>query len=414
MSLGDLNRHSNHFPDAVAFRPERYLGAAEDTSSWLAFSAGTRRCLGATFAPFELGIVFSRIVQRTGLVAVGPPERSARAGLALAQRRQQPPPPRGPGDSARPTGADSMTAVSPPGPPLPRSLQRLAFNAAQTPFLRACRRRYGDVVGFDRGAGRTVFDPELTRQVLHASPRELAFVGDAEQVIISEHTFVTFAEQDHLEWRRRISRVLTGEQLRSYASVMRDRTDRAIDSWPVGEPFALVGPLQRLMAEIIADLVLGPGGGPRREELLDALMALPRGEASRAQVEELMVDEGRAMDVGDQALTLLLAGAETAADAGLGVRAAPATPRRAQVVAGGGLRQSRAQGEPAPASPRAPRPAPRSRQAVRLGGFVMAPGTLIRASLSQIGDPEFRPERFLEGRDHPPCCSAPARTDAWA
>ena len=169
-------------------------------------------------------------------------------------------------------------------------------------------------MGFDTGAPVVIVsDPELTRQVLHASPRELAFVGDAEQVIISEHTFVTFAEQDHLEWRRRISRVLTGEQLRSYASVMRDRTDSAIDSWPVGEPFALVGPLQRLMAEIIADLVLGPGGGPRREELLDALMALPRGEASRAQVEELMVDEGRAMDVGDQALTLLLAGAETTA-----------------------------------------------------------------------------------------------------
>ena len=170
-----------------------------------------------------------------------------------------------------------MTAAAPPGPPLPSALQRLAFNAASTPFLKACRRRYGDVVRFDMEPPLViVFDPELTRQVLHASSRDLAFVGDAAQVLISEHTFVTFEEQDHLEWRRRISRVLTGEELRSYAGLMRDRTDRAIDSWPVGEPFSLVGPLQRLMGEIIADLVLGPGDGPRREELLDALWALPR------------------------------------------------------------------------------------------------------------------------------------------
>ena len=97
------------------------------TSSWLVFSAGTRRCLGATFSPFELEIVFSRIVQRTDLVAVGRPEGSARAGLSPAQRRQSLPR-RGSGDSARPTGANSMTAVSPPGLHA-RSLQRLAFNA---------------------------------------------------------------------------------------------------------------------------------------------------------------------------------------------------------------------------------------------------------------------------------------------
>jgi cytochrome P450 len=83
VSLGDLNRHRDHFPDADVFRPERYLDPAEDTSSWLVFSVGTRRCLGATFSLFELGIVFSRIVQRTDLVAVGRPEGSARAGLSL-------------------------------------------------------------------------------------------------------------------------------------------------------------------------------------------------------------------------------------------------------------------------------------------------------------------------------------------
>jgi hypothetical protein len=294
-----------------------------------------------------------------------------------------------------------MTAVSPPGPPLPRALQRLAFNAASTPFLRACRRRYGDVVGFDTGTPVVVvFDPDLTRQLLHASPRDLAFVGDAAQVLISEHTFVTFAEQDHLQWRRRISRVLTGEQLRSYGGLMRDRTDRAIDSWPIGEPFALVGPLQRLMGEIIADLVLEPDGGPRREELLDALWALPRGKASRAQVEELMVDEGRAMDEGDQAITLLLAGAETtAATLAWAFELLLRHPAALESLEKDGYVRAVIQ-----ESLRLHPPVPHAQRRVldrpyELGGFVIAPGTVIRASLSRIGDPAFRPERFLEKRE---------------
>lgn len=83
VSLGELHRHTDHFPDAEVFRPERYLHPDEDTSAWLAFSAGLRRCVGATFAPFELAIIFGRIVERTELAAVGRPERAGRVGFAL-------------------------------------------------------------------------------------------------------------------------------------------------------------------------------------------------------------------------------------------------------------------------------------------------------------------------------------------
>ena len=42
-------------PQPDEFRPERFLGDdAPDTYTWLPFGGGTRRCLGASFATFEM------------------------------------------------------------------------------------------------------------------------------------------------------------------------------------------------------------------------------------------------------------------------------------------------------------------------------------------------------------------------
>src|SRR5688572_12264327 len=48
--------------------------------------------------------------------------------------------------SAAGNGAAPADSVMPPGPPLPRLLQTLAFVFAPAPYIDACRRRYGDVV----------------------------------------------------------------------------------------------------------------------------------------------------------------------------------------------------------------------------------------------------------------------------
>ena len=78
-------------PGPRQFRPERFLGDdAPGTYEWLPFGGGIRRCLGASFALYEM-----RIVLRDGAAAgaprhrsaVGAPESVTRRAITLAPTR---------------------------------------------------------------------------------------------------------------------------------------------------------------------------------------------------------------------------------------------------------------------------------------------------------------------------------------
>jgi len=84
-SIATIHRREDCYPDARAFRPERFLGPdAPDTYSWLPFGGGTRRCLGASFATFEMQLVIRRVLERTNLAPVGRrPEKGVRRGITF-------------------------------------------------------------------------------------------------------------------------------------------------------------------------------------------------------------------------------------------------------------------------------------------------------------------------------------------
>ena len=48
------------YPEPFAFRPERFLEDGPDTYGWIPFGGGIRRCIGASFAEFEMRIVAAR------------------------------------------------------------------------------------------------------------------------------------------------------------------------------------------------------------------------------------------------------------------------------------------------------------------------------------------------------------------
>jgi cytochrome P450 len=52
------------YPDPYAFEPERFLGQAPGTYTWIAFGGGRRRCLGASFATLEMKIVLRAVLSR--------------------------------------------------------------------------------------------------------------------------------------------------------------------------------------------------------------------------------------------------------------------------------------------------------------------------------------------------------------
>ena len=65
--------------DPEAFRPERFLdGAAPDPYTWIPFGGGVRRCLGASFATFEMKVVLETILPAADLIPSSPEPEAAR------------------------------------------------------------------------------------------------------------------------------------------------------------------------------------------------------------------------------------------------------------------------------------------------------------------------------------------------
>ena len=63
-----IHRRPDVYPEPEAFRPERFLGDdAPGTYEWLPFGGSVRRCLGASFALYEMRIVLDTILRRATL-----------------------------------------------------------------------------------------------------------------------------------------------------------------------------------------------------------------------------------------------------------------------------------------------------------------------------------------------------------
>ena len=81
-------RREDLWPDAAAFRPERWVdGATPESRSWIPYGGGVRRCAGAPFAEMEMREVLRTAAALDFRPARPAPERARRSMLVVVPER---------------------------------------------------------------------------------------------------------------------------------------------------------------------------------------------------------------------------------------------------------------------------------------------------------------------------------------
>jgi cytochrome P450 family 135 len=174
----------------------------------------------------------------------------------------------------------------PPGPRLPGVVQGFRYTRDPIGFFVRLTERYGDAftVSFPY-FGRIVYlaDPELVKEVFTGDPAQF-HAGEANATVIEPalgpNSVLTLDEERHLRQRRLLLPPFHGESVRRYGELIRQIAEDDIETWPLGEPFALRRHTQRITLTVILRAVFGVRG----EERFNRACALVDEFAARANL----------------------------------------------------------------------------------------------------------------------------------
>jgi cytochrome P450 len=154
-------------------------------------------------------------------------------------------------------------APFPPGSKLSAVAQAVRYVRAPLGFLTELQRRHGDIfsVSFPY-FGKVVYvaDPALIKAVFTGSPKQF-HAGEANATVLEPalgpNSVLTLDDAPHMQQRKLLLPPFHGERIQRYGKLMREVTLREMESWPVGEPFALRRHTQRITLAVIMRAVFG-------------------------------------------------------------------------------------------------------------------------------------------------------------
>ena len=84
VSIDLTHRNPALWPEAERFDPERFLDARPRPFAYFPFGGGSRRCIGMSYASYELRLIVAEALRRFRIVPAGPPEAARTRGFTLA------------------------------------------------------------------------------------------------------------------------------------------------------------------------------------------------------------------------------------------------------------------------------------------------------------------------------------------
>jgi cytochrome P450 len=151
----------------------------------------------------------------------------------------------------------------PPGSSAPAFVQGLRYIRDPLGFTSRYRDLYGDIftVRFPFfGLVVYVASPELVKEVFTGSPG-IFHGGEANATLlepaVGTSSVITLDDEPHLRRRKLLLPPLHGESVRRYGELIAEVTRRDMETWPVGEPFALRPHTQRITLTVILRAIFG-------------------------------------------------------------------------------------------------------------------------------------------------------------
>jgi cytochrome P450 len=240
---------------------------------------------------------------------------------------EAPPSPAGPLEPTELAGLPT-----PPSIRLPRLIQSLRFNQRQIELVFRARRELGETFrmhGARDDATIVTSHPDHVRSLFTASPEQApSLTGESPlRPIVGPDSVLTAVGPRHMRQRKLLLPPFHGEAIEAYTQMISAATEREIDGWPIGKPFALAPRMQAITLDVIMAGIFGIEGKPERgtpehgvRQMIRRLVAAStRPEAQLTELLHIGRDEAMgAMKVGlallDRQLYAVIAGRRRAAD----------------------------------------------------------------------------------------------------